>query len=137
MAKTLNPEQLTAIGLSKYEACTYLALLGHDDSTAVEIADRAGVPRQRIYDVLTSLRDKGLIVIRDGRPARHSARPPSSALPAMFEARLRAQMRDNERIAAFIQQLVPVLEAAGNGSGRNDILTRVLRASEDTLIGGF
>lgn len=125
------------IGLSKYEASAYLALLGHDDSTAVEIADRAGVPRQRIYDVLVSLRDKGLIVIRDGRPARHSVRPPSIALPAMLEARLRAQTLNNERIAALIQQLVPDLEAAGDGNGKNGILTRVLRASEDTSIGGF
>ena len=137
MATTLNPERFTVIGLSKYEACAYLALLGHDDSTAVEVADRASVPRQRIYDVLVSLRDKGLIVIRDGRPARHSARPPSIALPAMLEARLRAQTLDNERIAALIQQLVPELEAAGDGNGKNGILTRVLRASEDTSIGGF
>src|SRR3990172_10978201 len=113
MTTTLNPERFTAIGLSKYEACAYLALLGQGDSTAVEIADRASVPRQRIYDVLTSLRDKGLIEIRDGRPARHSARPPSVALPAMLEARLRAQALDNERIAAPIQQLVPDAQAAG------------------------
>ncbi len=137
MATTLNPERFTAIGLSKYEACAYLALFGYDDSTAVEIADRAGVPRQRIYDVLGSLRDKGLIAVRDGRPARHSARPPSIALPAMHEARLRAQALDSERIAALIQQLVPDLEAAGGGNGKNGILTRVLRASEDTIIGGF
>ena len=137
MGTTLNPERFTAIGLSKYEACAYLALLGRDDSTAVEIADRASVPRQRIYDVLDSLRDKGLITIRDGRPARHSARPPSIALPAMLKTRLRTQTLDNERIAAHIQQLVPDLEAAGDGNGKHGILTRVLRASEDSAIGGF
>lgn len=137
MATALNPERFTAIGLSKYEACAYLALLGRDDSTAVEIADRASVPRQRIYDVLGSLRDKGLITIRDGRPARHSAHPPSVALPAMFEARLRAQAQDNERIAALIQQLVPDLERAGDGNGKSGILARVLRAREDSIIGGF
>ena len=137
MATALDAERLTVIGLSKYEACAYLALLGHDDSTAVEVADRAGVPRQRIYDVLTSLRDKGLIVIRDGRPARHSAHPPSVALPAMFEARLRAQAQDDERIAALIRQLVPDLESARDGNGKSGILARVLRASEDSIIGGF
>jgi sugar-specific transcriptional regulator TrmB len=137
MSLSLDPERLAVIGLSKYEACAYVALLGHDDSTAVEVADRAGVPRQRIYDVLTSLRDKGLIAIRDGRPARHSARPPSVALPAMFEARLRAQAQDNERIATLIQQLVPDLESVGDGNGKSSLLARVLRASEDSIIGGF
>jgi sugar-specific transcriptional regulator TrmB len=127
-------ERLTTIGLSKYEACAYLALLGHDDSTAVEVADRAGVPRQRIYDVLAALRAKGLVVIREGRPARYSARSPAIALPAMIETRKRSQALENERLAQLVQQLLPDLEATGNGS--NDILTRVLRASEDS-IGGF
>ena len=134
MATPLDPERLIAIGLSKYEACAYLALLGHDDSTAVEVADRAGVPRQRVYDVLISLRDKGLILIRDGRPARHTARPPSLALPAMYESRLRAQQQENDRIARLVQQLVPDLEPVGNG--QNGLLARVLKASEET-IGGF
>lgn len=130
----IGPERLTAIGLSKYEACAYLALLGHDDATAVEIADRASVPRQRIYDVLNSLRDKGLIVIRDGRPVRHSAHPPAIALPAMLEVRLRLQARENERIARLVQELIPELETAGNGS--SGIMARVLRANEETS-GGF
>ena len=134
MATPLDPERLIAVGLSKYEACAYLALLGYDDSTAVEVADRAGVPRQRVYDVLISLRDKGLILIRDGRPARHTARAPSLALPAMYESRLRAQQQENDRIARLIQQLVPDLELAGNG--QNGLLTRILKASEET-IGGF
>jgi hypothetical protein len=56
----------------------------------------------------------------------------------MFEARLRAQAADNERIAGLIQQLVPELESAGNGSGNgnNGALPRVVRVSEDS-IGGF
>lgn len=134
MADQISPERLIAVGLSKYEACAYLALLGQDGSTAVEIADRAGVPRQRIYDVLVSLRDKHLIEIRDGRPARHTARPPAVALPALLEARRRAQEIENARLAQLVRDLVPDLEAAGNGS--TTLLTRVLRASEDS-IGGF
>lgn len=130
----IDPQQLMALGLSKYEACAYLALLGQNDSTAVEVADRAEVPRQRIYDVLISLRDKGLILIRDGRPARHTARPPAEALSAMYEARLRAQRQENERLAGLIQQLVPDLESIRNGSKLR--LTRALKTSEET-IGGF
>jgi sugar-specific transcriptional regulator TrmB len=129
-----DPDRLVAIGLSKYEARAYLALLGHNDSTAVEVADRAGVPRQRIYDVLISLRDKGLISIRDGRPARHTARPPAEALSAMYEARLRAQRQENERLAGLIQKLVPDLESIGNGSKRPS--PQALKINKET-IGGF
>ncbi|MDW8326511.1 MAG: helix-turn-helix domain-containing protein [Anaerolineales bacterium] len=133
----IDPRPLIELGLSKYEARAYLALLGHDDSTAVEVADRAGVPRQRVYDVLISLRDKGLISIRDGRPARHTARPPAEALSAIYEARLRAQRQENERLAELIQRLIPDLESIGNnGNNSNGLLTRPLKASEET-IGGF
>lgn len=135
MATTLNPERLVAIGFSRYEACAYLALLGHNDSTAVEVADRAGVPRQRIYDVLLSLHDKGLTSIRDGRPARYSARPPSVALSLMYEARLRAQALDNERIAGIIRQLVPDLELPGNGHNTTGLALRPSRAPEDRIGG--
>lgn len=133
MDSTLTVQRLIEIGLSKYEASAYLALLGHDDSTAVEVADRACVPRQRIYDVLTSLSDKGLIIISAGRPARHLARPPGIALPAMFQARLRAQAAENDRINRIVQQFISELDAAGNGS--NGIIERVLRAAEN--IGGL
>ncbi|MBI3361757.1 MAG: TrmB family transcriptional regulator [Chloroflexi bacterium] len=133
MDSTLTVQRLTEIGLSKYEASAYLALLGHDDSTAVEVADRACVPRQRIYDVLISLRDKGLIIISAGRPARHVSRPPGIALPAMYQARLRAQAQENERIARIVEQLVPQLEAPGNGS---ELLDRIMRAAAEN-IGGF
>jgi sugar-specific transcriptional regulator TrmB len=130
-----DPERLMAIGLSKYEACAYLALLGHDDSTAVEVADRASVPRQRIYDILNSLRDKGLIVIKDGRPVRLSAHPPAIAFPAMLEARLRHQTRENERLARLVQELILELETAGNGSVMS--MARMLRVKKEEAEGGF
>jgi sugar-specific transcriptional regulator TrmB len=133
MIDTPSPERLIALGLSRYEASVYLALLGYEDSTASEVADRAGVPRQRIYDVLLALRDKGLIAIREGRPARHMARSPAIALPALLATRQRAQALENERLARLIQQLVPDLEAAGDSS--TGILARVLRASEDSIGG--
>lgn len=134
MAERLDPERLVAIGLSRYEACAYLAMVGGDHATAVEVAERASVPRQRIYDVLVALCSKGLIEIREGRPARYSVKPPAIALPAMLEARLRTQAAENERVGRLIQQLVPDLEAAGDGSA--GILVRALRASQES-IGGF
>jgi len=133
MSGHLDPERLIAIGFSKYEAAAYLALLGSPESTAVEVADRAGVPRQRIYDVLSALHEKGLIEIRQGRPVRHSARPPAAALPAMYQARLRLQARENERIARLMEELIPDLEKAGNGSA--EMLARAQRVGEQTVGG--
>ena len=129
-----DPDRLIPLGLSRYESSAYLAMLGHDDSTAVEVSNRANVPRQRIYDVLAALRDKGLIETRHGRPVRFTARPPAVALPAWLEARQRAQALENERLSRMVQDLVVELEDGGDGA--QSILARALRANEDS-IGGF
>ena len=57
-------DQLMALGLNRYEAATYLALLEHRGFTPVQVAVRAGVPCQRIYDVLASLCARGLAIER-------------------------------------------------------------------------
>jgi HTH-type transcriptional regulator, sugar sensing transcriptional regulator len=135
MSVSLSPQRLTEVGLSKYEAGAYLALLGYDDSTAVEVADRAGIPRQRIYDVLDSLRAKEMTAIRNGRPVRHTARPPARALPAMLVVRQRQQAAENARLEQLVHDLVPDIEQATNGAV--SLVTRVLRASEESTLGGF
>lgn len=132
----LSSQLLSDIGLSKYEACAYLALLGYDGSTAVEVADRAGVPRQRIYDVLDSLRAKDMILIREGRPARHTAHPPARALPALLKACQRQQAVEYARLEKLVHGLVPELEKTNGKNDPANLLTRILQASEDT-IGGF
>jgi sugar-specific transcriptional regulator TrmB len=138
MNHTLTVQRLTEVGFSKYEACAYLALLGHDDSTAVEVADRAGVPRQRIYDVLESLRAKELVMIREGRPVRHTACPPAAALSALLAARQRQQAAENARLEQLIHSLLLDLEKSldgeiGNGSA--SLLTRILNASQQSIGG--
>ena len=42
-----------------YEARAYVTLVRRDSFTAAQIARTAGLPRQRIYDVLASLVEKG------------------------------------------------------------------------------
>jgi sugar-specific transcriptional regulator TrmB len=136
MDQTLDLQRLIEVGFNRYEAQAYVALIGYDQSTAVEIADRSGVPRQRIYDVLDSLRDKGMIEMREGRPSRHTARPPAAALQAVLAARLRQQAAENARLERLIQELVPNLESmSGNGSTPS-ILERAVRAGRES-IGGF
>ena len=135
MDQTLNLQRLTEVGFNRYESLAFLALIGHDESTAVEVADRAGIPRQRVYDVLESLREKELIVMREGRPCRHTARPPGTALPAVLAARRRQQAAENERLERLIQELVPNLESLG-GNGAISLLDRAVRAGREA-IGGF
>ena len=71
-----SADQLTRLGLTSYEAKAYLALLRRDSSTAAQAARLANVPRQRIYDVLASLVDKGLASTRPGQVVKYAAVAP-------------------------------------------------------------
>ncbi|MFQ5575686.1 MAG: TrmB family transcriptional regulator [Anaerolineae bacterium] len=102
-------EKLSAIGLSKYEALAYLALLKKNHTPALNIADRAGIPRQRIYDVLNNLQTKGLCFAQAGRPRSYGAYPPKRALTASLNYRKQQQAAENERQARLIEEVIPVL----------------------------
>lgn len=59
---------LAKIGLSDYESRSYVALIAKSHGTAEEIADLASIPRTSAYKALQSLKDKGLVTFREGRP---------------------------------------------------------------------
>ena len=78
--------QLTQLGLNAYEAKAYTALLGKESFTASQVADLSGVPRQRIYDILASLVERGLAISRPSRRGtKYAAVAPNVALNALLE----------------------------------------------------
>jgi sugar-specific transcriptional regulator TrmB len=112
-------EQLTRLGLTAYEAKTYLALIRRDSSAAADVARLAAVPRQRIYDVLAGLVERGLASSYPGSPAKYSAVPPEAAIERLLADRreeLERLERDGE---ALVEQLAPAFRA---GQGHSDPL---------------
>jgi sugar-specific transcriptional regulator TrmB len=100
-------ERLQRLGLTSYEARAYLALLRRDSSTAAETARLAGLPRQRVYDVLSSLVEKGLASTRPGKAVKYSATPPEQALHGLV-AKHRQELDEIEReTTAMIDSLTP------------------------------
>jgi sugar-specific transcriptional regulator TrmB len=100
-------DRLQRLGLTSYEARAYLALLRRDSSTAAETARLAGLPRQRVYDVLSSLVEKGLASTRPGKAVKYAATPPEQALEGLV-AQHRQQLADIEReTAAMVDSLMP------------------------------
>lgn len=129
--------QLTTLGLNKYEARAYLALLGHDESSAVEVANRASIPRQRIYDVLANLRDWDMVIARDGRPVRHTAREPAMALPSMLEIRRRRQKAEHERLMGLVETIIYDLEPLSDVSESDGRPKEQIRPEQRKLSGGL
>lgn len=104
--------RLQQVGLNAYEARSYLVLVGHTRFKALELAARAHVPRQKIYEVLDSLLEKGFAHVVQEKTKLFSAVEPSLAIPS-YLARKR-QLRDEELLgqARLGEALVEDLKAA-------------------------
>lgn len=97
-------EYLRTLGLTKYEASLYLALLRSGRSNARAIAGRAEVPITAAYPALRSLVRRGLIQEIEGEVALFEALDPAVGLQSLTE-RMKQQI-DDTALA-----LAPVLES--------------------------
>lgn len=130
-----DPQSLLALGLNTYETAAYLALLGRPELGSAEIATRANIPRQRIYDILSSLVAKGLCIARDTSPKTFSAVDPKISLDLLATERaasLDRQKQEAESLAVrLVKELAPIF---ASGRGQNDPLAYVEVLSGATRI---
>jgi DNA-binding MarR family transcriptional regulator len=85
-AASFSERALETLGLTSYSSRAYAALARLPQATAPDLADATRVPRQRIYDVLGSLIDQGLVAKTPGKPAAYRAVDPASAAAALMRA---------------------------------------------------
>ncbi|WP_008523901.1 TrmB family transcriptional regulator [Halorhabdus tiamatea] len=67
-------------GMSPYEASVYLALIRGGKQSMSELSDASEVPRQRIYDIVKRLRERGFVEIIDEYPKQAYPVDPEKAL---------------------------------------------------------
>ncbi|MCS7316074.1 MAG: helix-turn-helix domain-containing protein [Bryobacterales bacterium] len=115
--------RLQQLGLNAYEARSYLVLLGHPRFKALEVAARARVPRQKIYEVLDSLLEKGFAQVVQEKTKLFSATEPELAIPAFLERKRRLQEQEWRDQARLGEDLVKELNAAcpGGRGGRGTL----------------
>jgi sugar-specific transcriptional regulator TrmB len=109
---------LQQLGLNAYEARSYLVLLGHSRFKALELAPRAHVPRQKIYEVLDSLVEKGFARVVQDRTKLFSAVEPNMAIPAFLARKrqlLEHELTDQARSANNLMQDLNGLYSEGKG----------------------
>jgi sugar-specific transcriptional regulator TrmB len=103
--------QLTRLGLTSYEAKAYLTLIRRDSFTAAQVARQSGLPRQRIYDVLGSMVQKGLAVARPGNVVKYAATPPDVAINQLLAVQ-REDLSSTEKAArSMVAELEPAFKA--------------------------
>ena len=122
------------LGLNAYESRSYLVLLGHPKFKALELAARAHVPRQKIYEVLDSLVEKGFAQVVQEKTKLFSAVEPSLAIPGYLGRKrhmLEQELTDNSRAgSAMIDDLSSLYSEGQGGRGTLDFLRIVSEPSQ-------
>jgi len=77
-------ECLKSLGMTKYEALVYIALLRVPSATASEIHEGSSVPRASVYPVIDQLLDKDLVSVSQSAPKRFAAIPPDDAITRLL-----------------------------------------------------
>ncbi len=103
---------LSDLGLTNYEARVYLALTRRGTSTAAETQRVAGIPRQRIYDVLSSLVTRGLAAARPGQVTKYVAMPPAGAIERLVSDHRQRLERLERESRVLAESLAPAFDEA-------------------------
>lgn len=122
----LHLHRMVALGLNTYEAKAYLALVLRESWAASDLATQAGIPRQRIYDVLSRLVQRGLARDRPGRVTRYSATDPDTAIQRLISV----QRQELDELSTRSQDLALTLRQAwerGQGDAEAPVRAEVLR----------
>lgn len=126
--------RLQQLGLNAYESRSYLVLLGHPKFKALELAARAHVPRQKIYEVLDSLVEKGFAQVVQEKTKLFSAVEPSLAIPGYLSRKrqiLEQELTDNGRAgSALIDDLKSLYSEGQGGRGTLDFLRIVTEPAQ-------
>ncbi len=126
--------RLQQLGLNAYESRSYLVLLGHPRFKALELAARSHVPRQKIYEVLDSLVEKGFAQVVQERTKLFSAVEPSLAIPGYLSRKremLEQELVDNGRAGtALIDDLNTLYSEGQGGRGTLDFLRIVTEPAQ-------
>ncbi len=110
--------RLQQLGLNAYESRSYLVLIGHPRFKALELAARAHVPRQKIYEVLDSLVEKGFAQVVQEKTKLFSAVEPSLAVPSYLVRRsqlLERELSEQSRMADTLVNDLALAYSEGQG----------------------
>jgi len=113
---------LREMGLSEYEATTYVTLVRQGTSTAKQTASAADVPQSRVYDVFDSLEEMGFVKIQPGRPNKYGPVTPQTALEQYRTYRRRLHEQQLEDVRSLGDEFIEAVgETDDGGSPDPDI----------------
>ena len=136
-------ELLKKLGFTSYEAKAYITLVLAGPLTATELASKSEIPQPRVYDVVQSLIEKGLILVSEGRPRKFQAIAPEVALTNYVNRRRRLEEETLRAILAQLSSASASLEepgvwtSTGLSSAQNLIRESLNSARDELLFSGY
>ena len=134
-------EQLEALGLSAYAARTFVALTTLQCGTAQEVSEVSDVPRTRVYDAVTELKERGLVEIQQSVPKQFwaiSAQTAGTKLTQEYQGRI-------ETLVEMLTQIRPQhastraeqLEILHHTEAVENRIQEMLESATETIIYGI
>lgn len=104
-------DELRRLGLNRYEAAVYTALVRLGLSTSTKVSVESNVPYGRIYTVLQSLEKKGFVKIFGGRPKRFMAIEPRIIMNKVLDEKRKALEQNKREAGKIIRELETVAKS--------------------------
>lgn len=101
---------LEELGLSRYEAGAYLAMIRKGSLAASEISYYANLPRTKVYSTLKKLEKKRLSIVSQSKPLICSAIPPEEAftdIVKLYERRSKNMKKIVDRLQRITEEQKP------------------------------
>ncbi len=98
-------QSLKKLGLTEYEARSYISLLELGPTTADYISKRSEVPISRVYSVLGDLEKKGFLRSTPGRPVKYRPVEPNVALETLVMANMKELEQAKNNILSYLETL--------------------------------
>jgi sugar-specific transcriptional regulator TrmB len=103
-----NPETLLKeLGLTEYESKAYLVLAARGELTAERVSVMAKIPLPRVYDTMSSLSHRGLVIVTKTRPQKFSSISPEEILKLVKDDE---QKKLNEKFRQMEEIMPQILE---------------------------
>lgn len=97
-------KQLEVLGFTEYEARVLEALIDNDSMKAAEISARSGVPRGKIYSVLNSLSERGIVASGGGKVNKYFARGVDTLLKASVESQMASLVSARDKVLEELER---------------------------------
>lgn len=132
-------EELIRLGLAPNEAKVYTALLDRGSATVSEIAQKAGINRTTVYDVVSRLGEMGLVTKAAATKKQRYAAEAPEKLPLVLQRRAEhalEQAHDAERLVAKLKLLTkshgakPQVKLFEGASGIKSLYDQTLLSQE-------